>query len=104
MPDFDAIVIGLGAHGSAALDHLARRGQRTLGIEQFQIAHDRGSSHGQSRIIRLCYYEHPDYVPLLKRAYELWQDLERRAGRSLLHVTGGLYLGAPNHTDLRGAL
>ena len=65
---YNAIVLGLGAMGSAALYHLARREWRTLGLERFQIPHDMGSSHGVTRIIRLAYYEHPSYVPLLIRA------------------------------------
>src|SRR5262249_42763599 len=94
MNDFDAIVIGVGGMGSAALFHLASRGRRVLGIEQFGIAHDRGSSHGQTRIIRKAYFEHPAYVPLLHRAYELWADLEQRVGQKLFYRTG-LLLGGP---------
>lgn len=90
---FDVIVIGLGAMGSAACFHLARRGVRVLGIERFNIPHDRGSSHGFSRMIRLAYYEHPDYVPLLRRAWTLWEELEREAGQKILHATGGVYIG-----------
>jgi sarcosine oxidase len=76
--------------GSAALYHLARQGARVLGIEQFQPGHDRGSSHGDTRIIRLAYAEDPSYVPLLHRAYELWWELEKEAGRQLLHITGSI--------------
>jgi sarcosine oxidase len=76
MNSYDVIVIGVGGWGSAALRQLARRGIKVCGIEQFQIGHDRGSSHGESRIIRMAYFAHPDYVPLLRRAYALW----RRAG------------------------
>src|SRR2546423_4338077 len=79
--------------GSAACLQLAKRGVSVLGLDQFGIAHDRGSSHGHSRMTRMCYYEHPDYVPLLRRAYELWHDLERDSGEKLLHTTGGLYMG-----------
>src|SRR5262245_17330109 len=78
---YDVIVLGVGGFGSGALFHLARRGARVLGIEQFGVAHDRGSSHGQTRIIRKAYFEHPDYVPLLERAYELWRELEQESGR-----------------------
>ena len=85
---FDVVVVGVGGMGSAALYHLARRGQRVLGLERFDVLHDQGSSHGLTRIIRLAYFEHPDYVPLLRRAYELWRDLEAEAGEQLLHVTG----------------
>lgn len=82
------VVVGVGAMGSAAAYHLARRGQRVLGLEQFDVLHDLGSSHGLTRIIRLGYFEHPDYVPLLHRAYELWRELEREARERLLYVTG----------------
>lgn len=74
--------------GSAALYHLARRGKRVLGLERFDLLHEHGSSHGLTRIIRLAYFEHPDYVPLLRRAYELWRELETQAGEQLLHITG----------------
>jgi sarcosine oxidase len=101
---YDAIVIGVGGMGSAIVYHLARRGARVLGIERFDIPHDRGSSHGWSRIIRLAYWEHPDYVPLVLRAYDLWRDLERTAGESLLTVTGSVDAGAPDGRTIRGAL
>lgn len=74
--------------GSAALYHLARRGKRVLGLERFDVPNDMGSSHGLTRIIRLAYFEHSDYVPLLRRAYELWRELEAEAGEQLLHITG----------------
>jgi sarcosine oxidase len=73
---FDAIVIGVGAMGSATLYHLARRGQKVLALERYNIPHQMGSSHGITRIIRLAYYEHPSYLPLLRRAYELWRELQ----------------------------
>jgi len=81
--------------GTAAADQLARRGASVLGLEQFGIPHAQGSSHGYSRMIRMAYYEHPDYVPLLRRAYELWYDLEARSGQKLFYVTGGIYMGPP---------
>lgn len=93
MNTFDVIVIGLGAMGSSACYHLARRGMRVLGLEQFDIPHALGSSLGSSRMIRLAYYEHPDYVPLLRRAYALWDELEAVSGQKLLYRTGGLYMG-----------
>src|SRR6188474_1988416 len=89
---FDVIVVGLGGMGSAAAAHASARGKRVLGIEQFQPAHDQGSSHGRSRVIRLAYFEHPDYVPLLRRAYELWPRLEAETGRTVMQITGGLML------------
>ncbi|MFA5909429.1 MAG: N-methyl-L-tryptophan oxidase [Vicinamibacterales bacterium] len=101
---FDVIVIGLGGMGSAAAAHAASRGQRVLGIEQFQPAHANGSSHGRSRVIRLAYFEDPAYVPLLRRAYELWRRLETDTGRRLLQITGGLMIGAPDSDVVSGSL
>jgi sarcosine oxidase len=101
---FDVIVIGVGAIGSATCWELARRGVRVLGLDRFEIPNARGSSHGQSRVIRLAYYEHPDYVPLLRRAYELWRELEQASGQNLLHITGGLYLGPPSGELVGGSL
>jgi sarcosine oxidase len=92
---FDAIVIGLGGMGSAALFELARRGRRVLGLEQFVAGHDQGSSHGHTRIIRQAYYEHPAYVPLVRRAYERWYDLEQRQGVHLLTTCKCLSIGPP---------
>jgi monomeric sarcosine oxidase len=102
--DPECIVLGLGGVGSAALSSLARRGVRALGIERFAPGHDRGSSHGDSRIIRLAYSEHPDYVPLLRRAYELWAGLEERSGQKLFHRTGLLQVGPPGGEVIRGTL
>jgi len=93
MERYDVVVVGVGGMGSAALYHLARRGKRVLGLERFDIPHELGSSHGITRIIRLGYFEHPAYVPLLRRAYELWRELEAEAGEQLLHVTGTLEAG-----------
>lgn len=105
MPDsYDVIVVGLGAMGSATTYHLARRGARVLGLERFASGHTLGSSHGDSRIIRELYYEHPLYVPLVQRAYELWERLEEEAGVQLLRVTGGMMLGLPSSELVRGAL
>ncbi len=89
--------------GSAALFHVARRGRRVLGLERFDIPHDRGSSHGVTRIIRLAYYEHPSYVPLLRRAYELWHELERLAGVPLLYTTGSIDAGPPGSAVVEGS-
>jgi sarcosine oxidase len=104
MAGFDAVVIGLGATGSAALCHLARRGLRVLGLERFAPGHDRGSSHGRTRIIRLGYFEDPAYVPLLRRAYASWRELEAATGRSLLHVTGIVEIGPPDGVLVPGTL
>jgi sarcosine oxidase len=104
MRAYDAIVIGLGAMGSATLYHLARRGKRALGIEQFGQGHQLGSSHGDSRIIREQYFEHPLYVPLIQRAYDLWRDLEEESGRSLMTIGGGLMIGPPDGMVVAGTL
>jgi len=100
----DAIVAGLGAHGSAAAYHLAKRGQSVLGFDRFARGHTLASFGGLSRIIRLSYYEHASYVPLLKRAWELWRELERDSGETLLTQTGGLYLGPPDGELVSGSL
>ncbi len=101
---YDAIVLGLGGMGSAAAAHLAARGKRVLGLEQFTPAHDRGSSHGSSRMIRQAYFEHPDYVPLVLRAYELWHDLEKHSDEPLYLATGGLMVGRENSELIQGSL
>lgn len=103
MATYDVIVIGLGGMGSAAACQLARRGVRVLGLERFGAAHDQGSSHGNSRIIRQAYFEDPVYVPLLLRAYELWAELERESGKQLLTITGGLMIGRPDSAVVAGA-
>ena len=95
---FDVAVVGVGGMGSAALAHCAARGASAIGIEQFQIAHDRGSSHGKSRMIRKAYFENQRYVPLVLRAYELWRELEREAGEDLLRITGVLAVGQEDST------
>lgn len=104
MTRFDVVIVGLGGMGSAAAAHVAARGTRVLGLEQFQPGHTEGSSHGRSRVIRLAYFEHPDYVPLLRRAYELWRQLERDTARRLLQMTGGLMVGAPDSDVVSGSL
>jgi sarcosine oxidase len=101
---YDTIVVGVGAMGSAACHHLARRGRRVLGLEHYGVPNEMGSSHGVNRIIRLAYYEHPAYVPLLRRAYELWRRLEVESGDELLHVTGSIDASAPDDEIIRGAL
>jgi sarcosine oxidase len=89
--------------GSAALYHLAKRGLKCLGLERFNIPHDRGSSHGITRIIRLAYYEHSSYVPLLLRAYELWRELEAEADTRVLHITGSVDAGLPGSAVFEGS-
>ncbi|HEX3235823.1 MAG TPA: N-methyl-L-tryptophan oxidase [Gemmatimonadales bacterium] len=104
MATYDVIVLGLGGMGSATLFHLARRGLRVLGLERFDLVHEYGSSHGLTRIIRLAYWEHPTYVTLLRRAYELWRELERVAGEQLLHITGSIDAGPEGGDIFSGAL
>ena len=89
----DVIVLGLGGMGSAAISHVARRGHSVIGIEQFGPNHANGSSHGETRIIREAYFESPDYVPLLQRAYTLWRELESISGQDLMTICGGLNIG-----------
>jgi len=101
---YDVIVVGLGGMGSAAAYHLARRGVRVLGLEKFTPAHDRGSSHGGSRIIRQSYFEDPAYVPLLLRAYELWAELQQSTGQEVYRLTGGVFVGPPDCLTVAGSL
>jgi sarcosine oxidase len=101
---YDVIVVGLGGMGSAAAYHLAARGCRVLGLEQHQPAHDKGSSHGGSRIIRQTYFEDPGYVPLLLRAYQLWEKLAADARRDVYRLTGGLFMGPPESATVAGSL
>jgi sarcosine oxidase len=101
---YDAIVIGVGGMGSATLFHMARRGLRVLGLERYDVLHPFGSSHGLNRIIRLAYSEHPSYVPLLWRAYELWRELQELEGRQLLWITGSVEGGIPEGPTFTGAL
>ena len=101
---FDVIVIGMGGMGSAALSALAQLGVRALGLEQYQLVHRRGSSHGHTRIIRTAYYEHPSYVPLIQKAFYLWRQLEQRVGRNLLTELPCLSLGSPDGDLIQGVL
>jgi sarcosine oxidase len=98
MSPYDVVVVGLGGVGSAAAAALARRGQRVLGLDRHPPAHDRGASHGETRIVRKAYFEGAGYVPLLHRAYELWDEL------GLLVRTGGLFLGSQDSRVLAGSL
>src|SRR4249919_3181024 len=90
---YDVIVIGVGAMGAATCYYLAKKGHKVLGLDQFEIGHEMGSHGGQSRIIRKAYFEHPDYVPLLERAYKNWTTLEQESGEKLYFKTGLLYAG-----------
>ncbi len=104
MRTYRTIILGLGAMGSAAAAAIARRGVGVLGVEQFTPLHDRGSSHGDSRILRMAYFEHPDYVPLLRRAYDGWAGLEQASGRPLIRWTGALMIGRPESAVVAGTL
>src|SRR5258706_10843596 len=90
--------------GSAAAQHLAARGLRVLGFDQFSPPHGRGAHSGGSRIIRTAYMEGPDYVPLVRRAYTLWGELEAATGETLVSVTGALMLGRPESVAVARAL
>jgi sarcosine oxidase len=103
-PAFDVIVIGAGGMGSAAAYELARRGLSVLALEQFPLVHDLGSSHGHTRIIRRAYYEHPGYVPLVRRSFERWHDVEQRTGRHLLTECGCLNVGPADGEVVPGVL
>ena len=103
MPRYDVIVVGLGSMGGAAARQLAGRGLSVLGLETFQPAHDQGSAHGGSRIVRQSYFEGAAYVPLLERAYAGWRELEADSGRELLTLCGGIYIGDPDSYVVTGA-
>ena len=100
--NYDVIVIGVGSMGSASCYWLAKRGYKVLGLEQFTIPHELGSHGGQSRIIRKAYFEHPDYVPLLKKAYENWHQLEELTGNTVYFRTGLVYYGLPGRALIKG--
>jgi sarcosine oxidase len=99
---YEVIVVGVGSMGSSTCYQLAKQGVKVLGLEQFDIPHDLGSHSGQSRIIRKAYFEHPDYVPLLERAYSNWNALEEETGTSLYYKTGLVYFGKSTHPLISG--
>src|ERR1041384_3036806 len=99
---YDVAIAGLGGIGSAIAAQSAARGASVIGLEQFRPAHDRGASHGKSRMIRQAYFEDPAYVPLVLRSYELWRDLEKRVGQELLQITGVLSVGPENSEIIAG--
>ena len=101
---YDVIVIGVGGMGSATVYELASRGLRVLGLERYDVPHDLGSSHGVNRIIRLAYFEHPSYVPLLRRSYERWLELEAASDEQLLYITGSLDVGPEDGMVFPGSL
>ncbi|MCH8252213.1 MAG: FAD-dependent oxidoreductase, partial [Planctomycetes bacterium] len=102
MSNYDVIVIGVGGMGSATVYHLARRGLSVLGLEQFDVAHDRGSSHGQTRIMRKGYFEHLAYVPLLHKCYAMWSELEAATGARLFERCGLILFGPPDGAVISG--
>lgn len=104
MSHADVLVLGVGGMGAAALAHLAARGLRVVGVEQDEVPSARGSSVGETRVIRKAYFEDPRYVPLLHRAYELWRALEEESGERLMTLTGVLNLGPPDHPAIRGVV
>ena len=104
MEHFEVIVLGVGGVGSAALHHLAARGLRVLGIDRFRPPHDRGSTHGQTRVIRQAYFEHSNYVPLLMESYRLWHELEALSHRRLLHQIGLIEVGPVDGIVVPGVL
>jgi len=101
---WDVLVIGCGVMGASVTYNLAKRGLRVLNLERFAVNHKFGSSHGRTRIIRLAYYEDPRYVPLLRRAYEAWKEVESRSGKKLLQITGGLMIGREDGELVSGVL
>lgn len=104
MERYDAIVLGIGGVGSAALYHLAKRGVRAIGVDRFTPPHDRGSSHGHTRVIRQAYFEHSDYVPLLKDAYKLWHELESNTSRQFFFPIGLIEIGPPDGIVVPGVI
>ena len=104
MGSYDVIVVGLGVMGGAAAYHCAKRGVRVLGLDANTFGHGLGSSHGVTRAIRETYFEAPDYVPLVQRSFDLWRDLERESGMSMLSVKGAVYVGPSDHKLLEGVV
>lgn len=98
---YDVIVVGVGSMGAAACYYLSKSGAKVLGIEQFEISHNKGSHSGQSRIIRKAYFEHPDYVPLLEQSYKNWLSIEKELSVRLMEPTGLVYFADSNHDLLQ---
>ena len=101
---WDVVVVGCGVMGAAVSYNLARRGLRVLAVERFGVNNERGSSHGRTRIIRLAYHENPKYVPLLRRAFDAWREIESKSGKRLLRKTGGLMIGKKDGDFVRGVV
>ena len=104
MQSFDVIVVGVGGMGAATCVHLAQRGARVLGLEQFDIPHALGSSHGGSRVFRMCYHEDQRYVPLLQRAFDLWNQLDEEHDSTIFRASGGLFMARPGNSFVGGIL
>jgi sarcosine oxidase len=100
--EFDLIIVGMGSMGSAAAYHAAKSGLQVLGIDQYEVPHNRGSHSGQSRIVRMAYFEHPNYVPILKLAYQNWEHLKQETGESFFQKNGLLYMGNENDSLIKG--
>jgi sarcosine oxidase len=103
-PHADVIVLGLGAMGAATLQHLSSRGYSAIGIDRYQPGHRYGSSHGKTRIIREAYFEAPEYVPLVRRAYQLWREMDNDTGQKLLNIFGLLTVGGDDSELVNGVL
>lgn len=101
---YDVIVVGVGTMGSATCWRLAQRGVRVLGVERFDVPHAMGAHHGHSRMFRLAYFEHPDYVPLLKRSLRFWEELNELSPLRPFVRTGGLYAGLPTSETVSRSL
>src|SRR5689334_8657097 len=99
---YDVVVVGLGGIGGHAAPRLAERGVSVLGLDAHRPPHALGSSHGNPRVIREAYFEGLQYMPLIRRAYELWEEIEQRSGRRLVHTTGAALLAAPDSETLHG--
>jgi sarcosine oxidase len=104
MRNFDSIVIGLGAMGTAIAYQLSSHGNKVLGLERFWLNHTNGSSHGKTRIIRTAYFHNPYYVPFTKRAFELWGQVQSESGRDLIKMTGALLFGLPDSALITGGI
>ena len=104
MRHYDAIVAGVGGHGSAIAYHLAKSGTKTLALERFELNHGNGSSHGETRGMRTAYYEHPGYLPLIDRALELWDDLQKMTDKPIIRMTGGVAIGSEEGALVRGQI
>ena len=104
MKHYDVIVAGVGGMGSSITYHLAKQGLKTLALERFELNHANGSSHGETRGMRTAYYEHPGYLPLINRALQLWNDLQKTTDKPIIKMTGGVAIGRPDGTLVGGQI